>query len=275
MEHSTSEHHLKAIGQFIIKGQTSLEDTISKQRKETKEDILLGNFRTIYYLAKNALPIACIDDEKSNGIYELQTLNNAKIHSCYQSRKQANEILDYIAYSIELDIISQLEISMFFSLELDGSTDITKKAQLAICIRYVVSLQIQEHFIQLTELEAENANIITEKIFIFLRDFNLIRKLIAIATDGAPVMISDKNGVFGRLLEKYPYLKAIHCLPHRINLCLTDCTVELKEFRKLEETLYHLINFLYDSSKRKKLFKEIELEVQYSEKALLKPFDIR
>lgn len=47
-------------------------------------------------------------------------------------------------------------------------------------------------------------------------------KLLAISTDGEAAIRSSKNGVTGKLKEKFPYMLDIHCVAHRLALGVKD-----------------------------------------------------
>ncbi len=48
-----------------------------------------------------------------------------------------------------------------------------------------------------------------------MKDFNLLDKIYFLATDGAPVVYSQLNGLLGKLKEHIPYINGVHCAAHR------------------------------------------------------------
>jgi len=143
-----------------------IENCVLNIRKNLSEEEIYGNFRTIYFLAINYLPFNILEGDDS--IYMMQDLNSATIHKSYRSRKQGTEILSYIGNSIQIKILDEIKKSPFFSLEIDESEDILGIPKLTFCVRYIKNFQISEKLLEITSLDAKNAQAIASVITNFL-----------------------------------------------------------------------------------------------------------
>lgn len=89
-----------------------------------------------------------------------------------------------------------------FSLALDESTDVRDIPQLAVFIHFVsANFCIKEEFLDLVALKESTRGIDIKNAFNdILNNFDLpLKKLICIATDGAPAMTGNINGFIGLL----------------------------------------------------------------------------
>lgn len=74
-----------------------------------------------------------------------------------------------------------------------------------------------------------------------LEDLNLDpKKIVSVATDGAPAMVGRTQGLIGRMKEPQPNLLAFHCIIHQSVLC---AKLDAK-FKDVMTTSMKLINFL-------------------------------
>jgi len=68
---------------------------------------------------------------------------------------------------------------------------------------------------------------------------------VAIATDGASVMVGKNSGVVTRLREKYPKLFTWHFFNHRLELSISDTIKDVRRidhFKCFIDKLYNLYN---------------------------------
>ncbi|KAH7281728.1 hypothetical protein KP509_36G060800 [Ceratopteris richardii] len=78
-------------------------------------------------------------------------------------------------------------------------------------------------FIELLSVENGSAKCIFNIVNKFLQDNMLdIHRLIAIATDGASVMVGHKTSVLARFQESMPHILGVHCIAHRQALVAKD-----------------------------------------------------
>ena len=108
-------------------------------------------------------------------------------------------------------------ISGKFSLEVDGSTDISGHAQLLTNVRFVDGDSIRENFLFSKRLPKNTAG---EEIFQVASDYferGRIewKKCISVCTDGAAAMVGRHKGFVSRVKEKHPAIIYTHCFLQR------------------------------------------------------------
>ena len=164
------------------------------------------------------------------------------------------------------DLINQLKNAIFWSIFVDETTDTATKEQMCMYVRFVnVEKQaVVEYFLEMKQvLGHPTATAIFEAMMQVLdpedQNWKLpLNRLVSMTCDGAPVMISPKNGVAGKLRSVVnPKLFVTHCPPHRLVLAskagqklipdnveklvgdvlffFRDSPVRREEFRKLKE----------------------------------------
>ena len=106
---------------------------------------------------------------------------------------------------------------------------------------------------------------------------DLYEKVKSICTDGARTMISDKNGVVGLMKADIQLrgLLSIHCLSHRLNLCVTDFWDGDKPLKEINQLIYNICKFFMNSRNKFNILKGHEKQILDLELRLIKPIDIR
>ena len=276
-EHISSADHLAATKSHLSTRmeetkQATIEETLAFSRKQIQDQEILSIFRNVYFIARSNAPISLLEGEE--GLHRLTDLNNGSIHVHYRSRKQAAEILGFISDSIKEALLSRAKNSTFLAIEIDESTDSAKLSQLAICMRFVDEDGVQEGFFELMELPSATANEIYSRFHSFLQKHDLLEKLVALVTDGAPVVASTKEGVVGKFRKLIPELLGIHCMAHRVNLAMKDSVKAEKKLQSLHEMSYSLISFLRETNKRHNIFQNEAVAMQGLHLELIQPFDL-
>ncbi|KAH7292058.1 hypothetical protein KP509_29G049800 [Ceratopteris richardii] len=140
-------------------------------------------------------------------------------YGSYMNAVSAREMLLAIKHHVKMHLILDIRVSPFYSLLIDESTNRTIKKHLIIYVLYVTDAgkgPTKCAFVELLAVENANAKCIYEAINAFINENMLdICKLIAIATDGASVMIGHKIGVLSRFQESMPHIMDVHCIAHR------------------------------------------------------------
>ncbi|KAJ8980089.1 hypothetical protein NQ317_017106 [Molorchus minor] len=107
------------------------------------------------------------------------------------------EIIDCISQYIDEYVENEIKECMFFSIQVDDSTDIVQKSQCSIIIRYVNSGgKLVERFLGFYDVSASRtAEALFNLISNCLEKFNYKSKLIGQCFDGASVMTEELNGL--------------------------------------------------------------------------------
>ncbi|KAH7439136.1 hypothetical protein KP509_04G046900 [Ceratopteris richardii] len=136
------------------------------------------------------------------------------------------EMLIVIHDYVKLQLMFEIRSSLFYSLLIDESTDRTIHKHLIIYILYITNWgksHVKCDFVELLAVENGSAKCIYDVVTKFLSDNMLdMHKLIAIATDGASVMIGHKTGIVVRFQESMPYIMGVDCIAHRQALAAKD-----------------------------------------------------
>ena len=120
---------------------------------------------------------------------------------------------------------------------LDKSNDITVSKMLGVAIVYFSKKynKVIYTYLCLIELDKCNADSIVKAIKIELMSKQLnIKKLVAIGTDNASVMVGVHNGVYKRLKTENSSLNLIKCVCHSLQLAISHvsskCLLKIRNF---------------------------------------------
>uniref|UniRef100_A0A672I8Z8 SPIN-DOC-like zinc-finger domain-containing protein n=1 Tax=Salarias fasciatus TaxID=181472 RepID=A0A672I8Z8_SALFA len=143
-------------------------------------------------------------------------------------------------------LLTDLKTAETISLALDSSSDQTDMEQLSIFVRFFNGKTLQEKLLCLTPLPGRTTR---EILFNELTQFHEknsldVRKMVSVATDGAPWMVGPQKGLVSRLATVNPALLTFHCIIHKAVLCAKLCG----EMKVVMDTVTRLVNFLRESS---------------------------
>ncbi|MCO5576302.1 hypothetical protein L7F22_030113 [Adiantum nelumboides] len=131
-------------------------------------------------------------------------------------------IKDYV----KLQMLADMCASPFYSVLIDESTDRTMEKHLIMYVLYVGNGGMGRarcSYVELLPVANANAKGIYDAVSKFLHDNGLdIKKLIAIATHGASVMVGHKTGVVAHFQAIMPQIMGVHCIAHRQALAAKD-----------------------------------------------------
>ncbi|KAE9522499.1 hypothetical protein AGLY_017092 [Aphis glycines] len=157
-----------------------------------------GKFlRTVYLLAEFDPLLKIILEDK-----------NQKIK--YLSVSIQNELIDILSTDLRRTICNEIKNSIFFSVILDSTQDITKEDQFDL---YILKCRGQGY-------------------------------------DGAAVMSGSLTGVQKRIRAIVPNATFVHCCPHNINLIICDAAKSTRKVLSFFETVQDIYNFFSSSSLR-------------------------
>ncbi|UYV77289.1 hypothetical protein LAZ67_15000351 [Cordylochernes scorpioides] len=202
-------------------------------------------FRTAYNIAKTNRPYSDYENHIT-----LQTLNGIKLGSTLHSRYSATQIINHIACEMRKMLVAKiLSTNSKITIQIDESTTLSNKLTLVIFLKaYLGGESIDYIFFDLCELQCQDSENIEKELLNTLYKHGLNEEYlkenwIAIATDGASVMVGRQSGVVTRLKQKFPKLFAWHCLNHRLELSVGDTIKEVRginHFKAFLDKLYSL-----------------------------------
>ena len=179
-----------------------LQNFIQTLKRQEINSALLPFFKSVYFMAKNDLPIALC-----SRIYDLYFSLGLEVSPHYRDRNDSLEIISYISDKIRSDIAKELINCKAIGVMIDESTDIRNRKILTINIKYFSGGKLQNKLLSIYELDAGDAKTIYNSLRVILDRFNIFNKVSSFCTDGASAMLSDKNGVTG-LMKRH--LKPLH-----------------------------------------------------------------
>ena len=179
-----------------------------------------------------------------------------------------------MAENVKVQLVSQLQQSLYFSLQLDESTDIGNEANLLCFVRYIYCGEVHDEFLFCRPLPTNTTG---EAIFNVADDFIVQNKLswsrcVGISTDGATAMTGKLRGLVSRVQSIVPQVKATHCCIHREQLAVKHMPTCLKTV--LEEAV-KIVNFIKGKALNTRLFTALCEEMGSEHTKLLYHTEIR
>ena len=114
----------------------------------------------------------------------------------------------------------------------DGATDKGILENEAVCVRLLNEEGVCENrYMALVEVENAHAEGVLAAInsaFETVLIDNISDKLIAFTAEGASVNMGSKNGVQARLRQDTPHLIDMWCMPHKLELSVSDALKQAK-----------------------------------------------
>ena len=210
---------------------------------ESENSINRGNYvELIYAFAENDGRLA----------HHLET---STVFSGLSNRIQ-NDLIEAAAEVILTDIRNEIQEAPFIAVEVDETTDVTKKAQISVVLRYVcqTSYKVKEAFLGFDDVSDDRrASAIAKYVLERLDDFNCVEKLAAQTYDGA----SELNRVQAKIKEKVPEAMFTHCYARKLNLVLVHSAKCIPECKAFFKTLEGLSAFFSKSTKRTRLLDDV------------------
>ena len=160
----------------------------------------------------------------------------------YTHHDSVDDMYSVLSDNIQSKILSSVEQSPFFSIQIDEGTDFSNLTTLMIYIRYLnESGHIDSKFLSVNELKGCTSDDIFSSLMSVVDNKKLeISKLIGFASDGAAVMTGAKKGVSTLIKGKNPLTLSIHCLAHRLPLASEKACKQIPYMVKYLEVVNRL-----------------------------------
>lgn len=181
-------------------------------------------------------------------------------------------ILD-MSENIQKHLFLKLCMSDMFALQLDESTDISKKAVMLVFVRFIWEFQLYEDFLFSYELVHTKGEDIFNAIDQFFSQHGISwEKCVGITTDGAGAMSGYKTGLLGQLKAVAQNIKWTHCCIHREALAVKQMPPMLK--LSFDEVV-KIINFIKTRPLQSRLFEALCKDMKSDHVQLLLHTEIR
>ena len=185
---------------------------------------------------------------------DLDDMKGLDLGLTYRNTNAAKLFIKSIA-ELEFSKVSEAtQDSKFVCFIGDGSTDSSIKEQEMWYVRSCVKGNISINFIGVHAAERADASSIVEGLKETVETnlkidwVDISHKMVALACDGASVMLGAKAGVGALLTKEQPSLIAIHCMAHRLELALKDASKKLKLYDKSINVLSMGLYYFYHNS---------------------------
>lgn len=251
MRHIRHFQHKEAL--IKLGQQSEMKKATDKAYIKSSEHIMKG-MKAVYWLSKECLPLSKYPSMINFMQHVGATGSSEKGNASYDSRITASEYMDAIFCVITDNILEKLSKSQALSILIDESTDIKVQKKLVIYCK-TVDVDLNESTIFLGNLEISEVSVTAEVIFnvlcTFLESRNInIKDIAGFGSDGASIMTGSKSGVATRIKELSPFLLAVHCMAHRLNLVTEAAAKNVPYVHEFQGVLTSLFYYFRTSTSR-------------------------
>lgn len=275
IKHEESNVHKKCASIAKARKIPILQSEAAKIVRTLNQD----NLKKMIFLfnTAHALALKCRPFTDFKWMCQLQSKNGVQMGETYIHSNAAKTFVSFISMNELSKVSNRIHVSKFICVIGDGSTDSSIKEQEMWYVRHCELGHITTDFIGVDSCEKASAeNIVTglRNIVDSLKiEWNAFcSKLVAVSCDGASVMTGSKAGVAAILRKSQPSLLTIHCLAHRLELCIKDAAKTVKLYDKTVSVLaMGLYYFYHNSSLNRAMLKRscVALKTEYDNDLLL------
>ena len=272
--HEKTEFHRQAA--VALQPKRDVSEMLSSKvatDKQNNRNYFLRILSSIKYLARQGLPLRGDGDDSTSNFYQLMKLRGEDIPEIfpflekkqlkYTSHDIQNEILSIMAQTILHGIVKQIQSSIYFSLMVDETTDVSNREQVVLVFRWIAEdLTVHEDFFGLYQTDTIDA-----KALVYLIKDTLLRMNLSLehcrgqCYDGASAMSGIRNGVAKLILDDEPCAVYTHCYGHSLNLAVGDAVKGCKLMKSCLEAVYEISKLIKKSPKRDSLFQKLKAEI--------------
>ena len=176
--------------------------------------------------------------------------------------------------NIKSKVLSKVDSSPVFALQLDESTDISNLSQLLVYVRYVADERINEEFLFCQPLGTTSKAVDVFQMLIDFFDKTELSwsKLVGVCTDGAPAMIGANSGLISLVKQKNPAIQGTHCMIHKAALVSKIIPKRLHEHMSV---VIKVVNYVKSSALNTRLFSKLCKDIDADRTAFLYQTQVR
>ena len=176
--------------------------------------------------------------------------------------------------NIKSKMLSKIDFSPVFALQLDESTDISNLSHLLVYVRYVADEKINEEFLFCQPLETTSKAVDVFQMLIDFFDKTELSwsKLVGVCTDGAPAMIGANSGLISLAKQKNPAIHGTHCMIHEAALVSKTIPKRIHEHKSV---VIKVVNYVKSSALNTRLFSKLCKDMYADHTALLYQTQVR
>ena len=189
-----------------------------------------------------------------------QEKNGVEKKTGYRTARAAAEFTDYIAEQMKAPLKEVLAKAKYYSILTDGSTDSSVTEQELIYVLFLSDDgKANTRFLSIENPAVADAPHLVECIKTAFNRIGIVdfsTHLHGLNVDGASVNLGVHRGVAALLKEVSPWLTAIHCFNHRVELAAKDAFAN-SVFDEIDQMLAFLYKLYQNSPKRLQALKEL------------------
>ena len=158
--------------------------------------------------------------------------------------------------NIKSKVLSKIDSSPVFALQLDESTDISNLSQLLFHVRYVADEMFNGEFLFCQPLETTSKAVDVFQMLIDFFDKPELSwsKLVEVCTDGAPAMIGANSGLIFLVKQNNPAIQETHCMIHKAALV---SKIIPKRFHEHMSVVIEVVNDVKSSALNTRLYSKL------------------
>ena len=159
--------------------------------------------------------------------------------------------------NIKSKVLSKIDSSSVFALQLDESTDISNLSQLLVYIRYVADERINEEFLFCQPLETTSKAV---DVFQMLIDLLTKPNWVGVCTDGALAMIGANSGLISLVKQNNSAIQGTHCHIQKAALVSKTIPKRLHEHMSVVIKVVNLKSSALNTRFFSKLYKDMDAD---------------
>ncbi|GAQ93343.1 hypothetical protein KFL_014550010, partial [Klebsormidium nitens] len=255
-DHATSREHRQCVED---QGGAAVMEKAIDQAISLENQTAINLFQAAYWLAKKDVALA-----QYGTLLDLLKDTGAQVPSeLYHNNKAAYQFIDAIAEAIMQAQKEALKQSPVVSIGIDESTDISVHQHMIVYCKYITAeKKVSTVFLGLLQVNETDAASLCARVLECLNLFGIpIEKVLCFGSDGASVMTGAQNGVAARLQRLFPFMLAIHCIAHRLNLAAGGAADSLPFAVELDKLVNAIAAVFSRSAKKLGALRELEEEL--------------
>ena len=216
---------------------------------ESKGSLFKGNFRELYDVIRE-------QNERARQVSYENAPDNCQMVAPSIQKHIANCFAKEVIKSILQEIGDDV-----FALLVDESSDISKKEQMAVVLRYVTLGVVKERFVGLVHVKETSSATLKSAIDSLFSELHLsLTKIRGQGYDGASNMSGQFNGLRSLILNNNTSAHYVHCFAHQLQLVVVAVAKKHHDVVNFFDMVATLMNVVCASCKRTDMVRENQKE---------------
>ncbi|CAI7738942.1 unnamed protein product [Closterium sp. NIES-53] len=203
-------------------------------------------------------------------------MTSEEAYGRYYSRYACGEFVSALASYLQGRQLVDVQASPWYGLSFDESTDRAHGKHMIMYVHFERNEQTEVQFFGNIPFDKADGASLYASITAHLGSKGLsLDKLAGVSSDGAKVMVGTKKGVVGRLMQRCPWLVAVHCVAHREALAANDAAKKFPDFNVIDSQIRKTAEHIGRSSISRDAFMQLQDVVMKTQLEVQGIFDVR